>query len=147
MPRIQVLSGWERKWWEKGAILCDFCPIPVAPRWLTVSELKQSWYVSSLLMGDYYCGVNYHSFGLRRQKPFLGPKPCLNYATIAIMLHQSNHQYFLMNLCSHRKVRCSIVMKDHRFWELQLVVLWFSHVSIDFHPKKVIEFTTTAAVF
>jgi len=38
-------------------------------------------------------------------------------------------------------------MKDHRFWELQLVVLWFSHVSIDFHPKKVIEFTTTAAVF
>jgi len=45
------------------------------------------------------------------------------------------------------RMRCSIEIKDYRFQELQLVVSWFSHISIDFHPKKAIEFTITAAVF
>jgi len=38
------------------------------------------------------------------ENPFLGLKSCLNDATMAIMLLQSNHQYLLMKVCSHRKV-------------------------------------------
>jgi len=59
----------------KGAILGDFCPTPVLPRWLTMSELNQSWCVSSLLMADYYCDVRkfWLSF-IMDKNPFFGLK-------------------------------------------------------------------------
>ena len=97
----------------------DFCSIPVSPRWLRVSELNQSWCVSSLLMGDYYCGVR--KFWLpfiwssRTKTHFLSPKSCLNDAATAIMLHQSNHQCYLMKVCSHRKVEVQYCDKRSLF--------------------------------
>jgi len=54
-----------------------------------------------------------------------------------------------LNACGQvrSRLRFSIVIKVHCFRELQLVVLRFSQILIDFHPKKAIEFTATAAVF
>ena len=98
---------------------CHFGRFLVSPRWLTVSELNQSRYVSSLLMGDYYCGVR--QFWLqfiwpsRTETRFLSPKSCLNDAVMAIMLHQSNHQCFLMKVCSHRKVEVQYCDKRSLF--------------------------------
>ena len=53
--------------------------IPVSPRWLTVSELYQSWCVSSLLMGDHYCGVKVLAIihlVFVDENPFVSPKSC-----------------------------------------------------------------------
>ena len=91
-----------------GAILGDFCPILGSPRWLASSEFNHTWYVTSLLMGDYYCGVRkfWQSFvwSLWTKTHFWTPKSCLNDAITAIVLHQSNHRYFLAKVCSQRKV-------------------------------------------
>ena len=58
-PQILVLSSWENKWQEKGAMLDDFCPILGSPRWLAFSEFNHNLYVASLLLGDYYCVRNF----------------------------------------------------------------------------------------
>jgi len=71
-PWILVLNSWVDSWWEKGAILGNFWPILASPRWLTSSEFNHIWYVNSLLMGNYYCGVrNFqnHSFALGGRNP------------------------------------------------------------------------------
>jgi len=39
------------------------------------------------------------------------------------------------------------VAKGEGYPELQLVVLNFANISIDFYPKKAMEFTATAPVF
>jgi len=39
------------------------------------------------------------------------------------------------------------VIKDYRFLELQLVISYFSGLSIDFHPKEVIEFTAVLVIY
>jgi len=49
------------------------------------------------------------------KNPFLGLNSCLNDATMAIMLHQSNHQYFMMKICSHRKVEVQYCDKRSLF--------------------------------
>ena len=111
--------GFKCKWCEKGAVLGDFCPMPIPPRWITVWELNQSWCVSSLVMGDYYCGVRkfWLSFiwSLWTKTHFLGLKSFLNYAMMVIMLHQSNHQYFLMKVCWHTKVEVQCCDKRSSF--------------------------------
>jgi len=54
---------------------------------------------------------------------------------------------FLMKVAHIGRLRCNIVIKDNHFRELQLLMSLFSHISINFHPKKTIEYTTTSAVF
>jgi len=66
---------------------------------------------------------------------------------MAIMLHQSNHQHFLMKVCSYRKVEVQYCDKRSSFPGVTARSGVISHISIDFHAKKVIEFTTTAVVF
>ena len=38
-------------------ILGKFFPILGSSRWLAISEFNHTWYMISLLIGDYYCGV------------------------------------------------------------------------------------------
>ena len=81
--------------------------------------INQSWCVSSLLMGDYCCGVRkfWLSFIWSSQMKIhsLCPKSCLNVAATAVMLHQSNHQCFLMTACSHWKVEVQYCNKRSLF--------------------------------
>jgi len=39
------------------------------------------------------------------------------------------------------------MINDYRFLELELVISYFSGISIDFHPKEAIEFNATTAAF
>ena len=67
-------------------------------------------------MGDYNCGVRKFWLSSSWMKIlFLGLKSCLNDATMDIMLHQLNHQYFLMKVCSHRKVEVQYWDKKSSF--------------------------------
>jgi len=54
-------------------------------------------------------------WSLRRETNFLSPKSCLNDTAMAITLHQSNHQYFLMKVCSYRKVEVQYCDKRSSF--------------------------------
>ena len=99
------------------------------------------WVITTVVWGSF----GYHSFAIRGWKPLFEPKSCLNDAATAIVLLQSNHQY--LRFAHIGRLRCSIVIKDCHFQELQLIMSWSSHILIDFHPRKVIESTATTAVF
>ena len=40
-----------------GVIFYDFGPIVGSPRWLEIFKFSKTLYVTSLSMGDYYCGM------------------------------------------------------------------------------------------
>jgi len=42
---------------SRGVIFYDFHPIVGSTRWLAIFKFNQTSYVTSLSMGDYYCGV------------------------------------------------------------------------------------------
>ena len=55
----------------EGVFSGYFCPIVGSPRWLQMINLHQTWYVTSLSMSDYCCGVRkfvHHSFGVCGRK-------------------------------------------------------------------------------
>jgi len=81
------------------------------------------------------------------ENPFLGLKSFLNDAMTVIMLCQTNHQYVLMKVCSHKKVEVQYCDKRSSFLGVTVrsVVIfiyfnWFPHQEGD-------RITTTAAVF
>jgi len=81
---------------------------------------------------------------LADENPFWSPKFCLNDAATAIILTTNA----FCRWYTHRgRLKFSIVIKDYRFLELQLVISYFSGISIDFYPKEAIELTATTAVF
>jgi len=96
-------------------------------------------------MGNYYCGVKdfWKSFFCPWQMKtlFWSPKSCFSDAATAIILTTNAFWRWY----THRgRLKCSIVIKENHFLELQS---YFSGISIDFHPQGAIEFTATTAVF
>jgi len=68
---------------------------------------------------------------------FWSLKSCLNDAVMVKPIKP------IMLLAMVHSQRCSIVIKDYCFLELQLVISYFSAMLINFHLKEAIEFTTT----
>ena len=122
MPRIQVLSDWESKWWEKGRLLSNTCPtqmvnsVRIKPK-LVCEFFADGWlllWCEEGLASIYLVFVDKNSlFELKTL-----PKWCSDGDHASPI----NHQYFLMTI---RRLKCSIVIKDHRFRELQLVVFTY----------------------
>ena len=46
-----------------------------------------------------------------------------------------------------RRLKCSITTSDEGYQELQLAISDFKDTSIDFYPKKALNFTATAPVY
>jgi len=75
---------------------------------VNILRFNHTWYVNSLLMGNYYCGVRNFWKSLfctwRTKTHFLKPKSCLNDTVMAIVYYQSNHQCFLVMVHSQKEV-------------------------------------------
>jgi len=107
--------------------------------------------VSSLLMGDYYCGVRkfWLSFiwSSRTKTYFLSPKVLPKWCSDSDHVPTIKSPIFLIKVCSHRKVKVQYCDKRSLLWELQLVMsLIFTYFN-QFSSQQVIEFTATAFVF
>jgi len=90
-------------------------------------------------MGNYYCSVR--NFGKsffcswRTKTRFWSPKSCLNDATTAIILNQSNHQHFLVMVHSQRKVEVQYCNKRLSFpGVIACNLIFFRHFD-RFSPK------------